>query len=109
MISRWKNMGMTPSRLAGQLLTVGSLLKQFTGPISVTWFLTLCETTLMALVPLFIGLAIDGLLKDDPAGLMNLGLLFGTVLVVVETSPTSARAASSLPSSTLMVPYARVS
>ncbi|MEM7430068.1 MAG: ABC transporter six-transmembrane domain-containing protein [Pseudomonadota bacterium] len=71
-----------PSALSESQLTIGSLLRKFTGPISVTWLLTLCETTLLALVPLFIGFAIDGLLEKDTGALMNLALLLAAILVV---------------------------
>ena len=37
---------------------------------------------LLALIPLFIGFAIDGLLDDSPRELMNLGLLFAALVFV---------------------------
>ncbi|MEM1200778.1 MAG: ABC transporter six-transmembrane domain-containing protein, partial [Pseudomonadota bacterium] len=71
-----------PSRLTERRLTIGTLLGTFKGPIAGTWLLTLCETTLMALVPLFIGFAIDGLMGQDTSGLLNLAALLGAILVV---------------------------
>ncbi len=59
----------------GRALTVTTLLKTFSGPISVTWFLTLCETVLMVLIPMFMGLAIDGLLADDIVPLWQLSAI----------------------------------
>lgn len=38
------------------------ILRQFTGRIAVTWAVVLLENVLIALVPLFVGLTIDGLL-----------------------------------------------
>ncbi len=51
--------------LKGEPLTIGTLLRAYRRPISLTWILTLAETTLTALVPLFIGFAIDGLLTQS--------------------------------------------
>ncbi len=82
MASQLQKMRKTPSVLADTQLTIGSLLRKFTGPISVTWFLTLCETTVLALVPLFIGFAIDGLLAEDAAPLINLAMLLAAILFV---------------------------
>ncbi len=70
------------SVLARQPLTVATLLRKFAGPISVTWLLTLCETTLTALVPLFIGFAIDGLMANETSDLMNLAGLLAVVIIV---------------------------
>jgi len=38
------------------------ILKQFTGKIAVTWTIVLLENVMIAVVPLFVGLTIDGLL-----------------------------------------------
>lgn len=51
--------------LENKQLTIGTLIRTFRGPISLTWCLTLVETSLIALVPLFIGFAIDGLLEQN--------------------------------------------
>ncbi|MBO6640168.1 MAG: hypothetical protein JJ920_10720 [Roseitalea sp.] len=45
-------------------LTIVTLLRLFAGRISLTWAMILVETSLMALIPLFIGFAIDGLLAQ---------------------------------------------
>jgi len=55
--------------LKGERLTIGTLMRVFRWPICLTWALTLIETALTALVPLFIGFAIDGLLTQDPTEL----------------------------------------
>jgi len=51
--------------LENKRLTIGTLIRTFRGKISLTWCLTLVETALTALVPLFIGFAIDALLEQD--------------------------------------------
>jgi hypothetical protein len=59
--------------LANARLTIPTLLRTFWRKIGVTWFLTLIETALLALIPLFIGFAIDGLLRSEIDELLNLG------------------------------------
>ncbi|MEM1132042.1 MAG: ABC transporter six-transmembrane domain-containing protein [Pseudomonadota bacterium] len=51
--------------LDGKPLSIGSLMRHFWRQISVTWFLTLLETGLLATLPLLIGMSIDGLLSDS--------------------------------------------
>lgn len=68
--------------LKGKPLTIGTLLKKFLRPISLTWLLTLCETALMALIPLFIGFAIDGLLENDPSDLLNLAAVLAGLISI---------------------------
>lgn len=68
--------------LAGEPLTIATLLKTFLRRISLTWILTMCETALMALIPLFIGFAIDGLLQQDLSALVQLGLVFAGLIIV---------------------------
>lgn len=68
--------------LAGEPLTIASLLRNFLRRISLTWLLTLCETALMVLIPLFIGFAIDGLLNQDFNALYRLGLVFAGLIAV---------------------------
>jgi hypothetical protein len=63
-------------------LTVLALLRAFRWRIPLTWLLILCETALTALVPLFIGFAIDGLLASDTEALFQLIAVL-TVLIVV--------------------------
>lgn len=69
-------------KLVGEWLSVGALLRNFRGAIGVTWLLTLCETAMTALVPLFMGFAIDGLLANDPSSLLTFGVLVGGLIVV---------------------------
>ncbi|MBB6519837.1 ABC transporter six-transmembrane domain-containing protein [Pseudoteredinibacter isoporae] len=68
--------------LDGLSLTVSSLLKRFWKSISVTWLLTLLETVLMTLIPLFIGFAIDGLLEDRYEDFIKLISVMGALLVI---------------------------
>ena len=51
--------------LSGHDLSIPSLLKVFGGRVALTWGMILAETALMAMVPLFIGFAIDGLLSGS--------------------------------------------
>ncbi len=70
--------------LKDKAVTIATLLGTFRRPILVTWAMTLCETALTALIPLFIGFAIDGLLSDDPTALLQLAtVLAGLILVAV--------------------------
>jgi len=70
--------------LAGRDLTILSLLKVFRGCIALTWALTLGEAGLTALIPLYIGFAIDGLLGGSPRALWHLaGLLAALVALGV--------------------------
>lgn len=70
--------------LTGEPLTVATILKKFVRPISLTWVLTLCETVLMTLIPLFIGFAIDGLIEGHSISLMQLsGVLAGLIAISV--------------------------
>jgi hypothetical protein len=61
-------------------LTIFTLLRAFPWRISLTWVMTLSETALMALIPLFIGFAIDGLLADSLLELLHLAVLFGVLV-----------------------------
>lgn len=63
-------------------LTIAALLKTFWRPISLTWLLTLCETALMALIPLLIGFAIDGLLESNTKPLFELSMVMTALIVV---------------------------
>ena len=47
-----------------------------------TWVLTLCETALMALIPLLIGFAIDGLLNGDTTALVHLAAVLAGLIVI---------------------------
>lgn len=61
--------------LEGERLAIPTLLRKFLMPISLTWVLTLVETALMALIPLLIGFAIDGLLDSNSKPLLHLSLI----------------------------------
>ena len=61
---------------------IGSLLRRFPGSILLTWAIALCETALMALVPLFIGFAIDGLLSDDTTALLQLAAVLAGLIAI---------------------------
>jgi hypothetical protein len=63
-------------------LTVSSLLCAFRYRIGLTWLLTLCETVLIAIVPLFIGFAIDGLLAENTNALFQLVIILAALIVV---------------------------
>ncbi|MEM7222538.1 MAG: ABC transporter six-transmembrane domain-containing protein [Pseudomonadota bacterium] len=68
--------------LKDEPVTISTLLRRFLRSILLTWVLTLCETTLLALVPLFIGFAIDGLLHDDTTALLQLGAVLAGLIAV---------------------------
>ena len=98
-------------------LTVLALLRAFLLRISFTWLLILIEVALTALVPLFIGFAIDGLLANDTDALFQLIAVLAVLIVVsvirraydtrvfgtvrVEMGKTQAARAMNLPVSTL--------
>ncbi|TQV74492.1 hypothetical protein FKG94_15860 [Exilibacterium tricleocarpae] len=60
-------------------LRLSEILRKFRWSISITWLLVLLENMLLALVPLLIGLAIDGLLADR---LEELWLVAGALAVL---------------------------
>jgi len=68
--------------LADRDLTISTLLRVFPWRISLTCILTLGETALLALIPLFIGFAIDGLLSDSLRELVNLAVLFAALVAL---------------------------
>ena len=68
--------------LASDELTVATLLRRFSGRIALTWAMTLGETALMALIPLFIGFAIDGLLGGSLSELWHLAYLSGALIAL---------------------------
>lgn len=68
--------------LNGLPLTISSLLQRFWRSISITWFLTLLETVLMTLIPLFIGFAIDGLLEDRYENFIKLIVVMAVLLII---------------------------
>jgi len=65
-----------------RLLKPWTLIRVFYLRIGATWVLTLCETALIALVPLFIGFAIDGLLTGQTIALFQLSGVMATLIVV---------------------------
>lgn len=68
--------------LTGENLTIGTLVRVFRGRISLTWAMTLAETSLMALIPLFVGFAIDGLLGGELQQLWRLAGIMAALIVV---------------------------
>jgi hypothetical protein len=65
-----------------RLLTLWTLVCVFHLRISLTWALTICETALIALVPLFIGFAIDDLLAGQTSALFQLAGVMAALIVV---------------------------
>ncbi len=68
-------------RLQGAL-DVPLLLRQFRWRIAITWLLVLVENTLLALIPLFIGRAIDALLAKQPGALWEIAIVMSALLLV---------------------------
>lgn len=68
--------------LTGRDLTVAALLSVFRGRVSLTWGMILAETALMALIPLFIGFAIDGLLAGNMLELWQLAGLMAALIAI---------------------------
>ncbi|MEM7097743.1 MAG: ABC transporter six-transmembrane domain-containing protein [Pseudomonadota bacterium] len=65
-------------------LSVSSLIRRFPGKVSITWFLVFVENVLLALIPLFIGKAIDGLLAGHYESVIAVAVIFtGLTLVSV--------------------------
>ena len=63
-------------------LGVGLLLHQFRWRVLVTWLLVLVENVLLALIPLFIGRAIDALLDGRAGALFEVAGVMGALIVV---------------------------
>lgn len=63
-------------------LSLVTLLQVFRWKIGLTWILTILETGLMALIPLFIGLAIDGLMTRTFEPLYMLCGVLAALLIV---------------------------
>lgn len=68
--------------LKDKAVTIRTLIRTFLRSILVTMLLTLCETALKAVIPLFIGFAIDGLLNGDTAALLQLAAVLAGLIVV---------------------------
>lgn len=63
-------------------ITIPMLLAAFGARVGLTWLLTFCETALIALIPLFIGFAIDGLLENDTTALFQLVAVMAVLIAV---------------------------
>ena len=103
--------------LNGRKLTIRALVSVFRGRISITWIMILFETALMALIPLFIGFTIDGLLEGRAQELLQLAGLMAVLIIVavirriydtrvygtirVELGKAQAKRSKNLPVSTL--------
>ncbi len=68
--------------LTSRPLILWSLFRSFRLRIILTWVITLVETALLALIPLFIGFAIDGLLAGDDDAFWLLSTLMILLVVV---------------------------
>ena len=68
--------------MAGRPLNLRGLLAAFWPQISITWGMTFAEVVLFALIPLLIGLAIDGLLASDYAAFVQLGVVLGALVLL---------------------------
>ncbi|MDN3616691.1 ABC transporter six-transmembrane domain-containing protein [Vibrio gallaecicus] len=62
--------------------TVRSILKQNKSKVAITWFLVALENLFMVLLPLFIGFAIDDLVKGEFSDLYWLSALIVSLIVV---------------------------
>lgn len=58
------------------------LLRHFPRQIGITWLLVVIENALLALVPLLIGFAIDGLLQQKYDELLNLAMVFFALILI---------------------------
>ncbi len=72
----------TESTDSSKHLGVKLLLRQFRLKVLVTWLIVLVENLLMALLPLFIGRAIDALLNQQPGALWEVSLVMAALIVV---------------------------
>ncbi len=68
--------------LAQRRLTLGSLFLAFWPQVSLTWALTLVEVAIFALIPLLIGMAIDGLLVGEMVAFWQLGAALSALIVL---------------------------
>ena len=69
-------------------LDVGLLFRHFRWPVLVTWLLVLLENTLLALIPLFIGRAIDALLANEVGALWEVAAVMAALLLVASVRRT---------------------
>lgn len=63
-------------------LDIGLLFRHFRWRIGLTWLLVLLENTLLALIPLFIGRAIDALLGNGSGALWEIAIVMATLILV---------------------------
>jgi len=63
-------------------LTIQTLIRTFWKKIGLTWFLTIVETALLAINPLMIGFAIDGLLEKNSTPLIHLAIAFAALIII---------------------------
>lgn len=78
-------------------LTLGTLFHVFRRRIALTWLIILIETGLVALIPLFIGFAIDGLLAGSDAAFWQLaGMMAALIALAVIRRAYDTRAYGSI-------------
>ena len=65
-----------------ECLDVGLLFRRYRWPVVVTWLLVLLENTLLALIPLFVGRAIDALLEQEPGALWEIAAVMAALIFV---------------------------
>ncbi|WP_246534623.1 ABC transporter six-transmembrane domain-containing protein [Aliiroseovarius lamellibrachiae] len=70
------------SLIDGKPLTLRGLFAAFWPQLGVTWAMTLVEVAVLALIPLLIGYAIDGLLGGDFTAFWQLGGALGALIVL---------------------------
>lgn len=63
-------------------LDVALLFRHNRWPVAFTWLLVLLENTLLALIPLFIGRAIDALLAQEPGALWEIGTVMAALILI---------------------------
>ncbi len=68
--------------LTNQPISIRTIATHFSKAISINFTLTLFETALTALIPLFIGFAIDGLLNSSNTELFQLVSIFALLIII---------------------------
>ena len=63
-------------------LDIALLMKRFRGRIALTWIIVIVENVLLALLPLFIGRAIDALLERRSGALWEISLVMAALILV---------------------------
>jgi len=69
------------NKLSRLPLNLSAILKAYKWRVSLTWLLTLFETALIALIPLFNGFAIDGLLESKVDSLLELAIVMTALIL----------------------------